>query len=445
MRRSNLLLLLIGTSQLLVMSITTVAGEDISQSRASFLTGERSDFLGVFAGWFYSIIPGGKLGWGVTLAAMQMLCVLLAFQIELSQQNLSRIKLFVYLFFQYISLYFAAQQSRDGTLFALFCLGLSLIRRAKTVSKPDQRFRVVLMSLICFTLGLSFRPWMFLLLVPLLFFVFAERDMKKVFRSKHVFLFILTLTVIPLSIEYSLSKVLKVKESYPLQTLLIHDLATSACWSADTATSEAALRALEPLSTNTEFEQSICQFFKPNTWQATTQVNDKSSLVNTLSAPISLTTSPTEYRDLIRSWFKLLIQDPKTYFQNKLMLSAQVVFSSQTKTYHASTFFGREVTNNFLGPVIALPSWLFDLPWSLISLLYLLTPGMTLLFFWILSAKCRGLSHNLLLRLPVMSFLCIAWGSITFVSDNARYLTSFIILTYLSLLSAVRLKRGEKN
>ena len=427
-----------------MMSTTALAGGDISLSRENFLTGERSDFLGVFAGWFYSLIPGGKLGWGVTLTAMQMLCVLLAFQIELSRQNLTRIKLSLYLLFQYVSLYFAAQQSRDGTLFALLCLGLFLIRRAKDVSKQSQRLRLMLVSLVCFTLGLSFRPWMSLLLVPLLFFVFTERDMKEIFRRKHIFLFALTLTVMPLSIEYSLSKVLKVEESYPLQTLLIHDLATSACWSANIDTSEAALKALEPLSTNPEFKLNICQFFKPNTWQATTQVNNQSSLVKTLSTPISLANSPTQYHELARSWFTLLIQDPKTYIQNKLMFSAQIVFSSQTKIYRASTFFGRDMTSNYLGPFIAFLSALLDIPWTLISSFYLLTPGSTLLFFWFLSTKCKVLSFKLLLRLPVMSILCITWGSITFVSDNARYLTPFIILTYLSLLSPDRPKRGDE-
>lgn len=445
MRRPNLFFLLIGTFQLLIMSVTAVAGADISRSRESFLMGERSDFLGVFAGWFYSLIPGGKLGWGVTLTAMQMLCVILAFQIELSNQNLPRMKFSVYLIFQYISLYFAAQQSRDGTLFALLCLGLSLIRKAKNVSKQSKRFYLVLMSLICFTFGLSFRPWMSLLLAPLLFFVFTEKDMREVFRSTHVFLFILTLTFMPLSIEYSLSKVFKVKAEYPLQTLLIHDLATSACWSANADTSEAALKALEPLSTNPEFELNICQFFKPNTWQATTQIDYQSSLVKTLSVPLSLTASSAEYRDLVRSWFALLIQDPKTYIQNKLMLSTQVVFSSQTKIYRASTLFGQDVTNDLLRPVIAVAKGIIDVPWSLISLLYLLTPGATLLFFWFLSTRCKVNSLTLLLRLPVMSFICIAWGSITFVSDNARYLTSFIILTYLSLLSTLRLKRRDKN
>lgn len=428
------------------MSFIATPGTDILVGRESFLSGQNSDFLGVFAGVFYSLIPSSPFGWAVNLTVIQLICVICAFQLELYQNQIQKKRFSIYLLLQYMSLYFAAQQSRDGTLFAFLCLAFSLLRITSRVSKRKRVFTIIL-SVILFVLGLSFRPWMSIVVIPLLFFTLNQKYLRAIFKLKFAIALSVTVVLSPIVIELGLSTFLETKKDYPLQTLIIHDLVGAACWSSTLETSEAALRALKGVSQNPGFESNICQFYKPNTWQAVTLPAIQSSLTQNYSVPITRTQSSIKYQELLRSWIEILISDPRTYLQNKLMLMSQVVFSSQTNVYGISDLADQERPLGLLSKILTFFVFILNFPWRVFSALYLLTPGAMFSLYLILALKARskeGYTADSLI-IPIMAFSLTIWGAIVFVSDNARYLTSFVLLTFLSVFLGTLTARGNSR
>lgn len=426
------LLLALGISQTLVMALTSGPGADIALSRQSFLIGENSDFLGIFAGWFYSLIPNQPLGWGINMTFIQMILVVIAFQVELFKTNMVGWKIYFYPFAQYFALYFSAQQSRDGALFALVFFGFSVLRIYPKTDSRTKKLIILSISLFFIVLGLCFRPWMFALALPLVVFALRNISGTLPMNKSVITLFSLVVTILPMSVEYSFPNFLEVKREFPLQTLLIHDLTTSACWSANIETAEASLKALENLSVTKDLPSTICQFYKPNTWQAVTGDNTKSRLTSDLRYPLSVTKSPSVYENLFQDWVAIIVNDPKTYIQNKLMLSAQVYLAAQTRISRTPNFDYQQSDIGLPISIINGLVLLVDLPWKISSVLFFFTPGVLLISYLTLQGLLgrKNLRNRNVIMMPIMALVCTIWGTITFVSDNARYLTSFVILTY---------------
>lgn len=426
------LLLALGISQTLVMALTSGPGADIALSRQSFLIGENSDFLGIFAGWFYSLIPNQPLGWGINMTFIQMILVVIAFQVELFKTNMVGWKIYFYPFAQYFALYFSAQQSRDGALFALVFFGFSVLRIYPKTDSRTKKLIILSISLFFIVLGLCFRPWMFALALPLVVFALRNISGTLPMNKSVITLFSLVVTILPMSVEYSFPNFLEVKREFPLQTLLIHDLTTSACWSANIETAEASLKALEKLSVTKDLPSTICQFYKPNTWQAVTGDNTKSRLTSDLRYPLSVTKSPSVYENLFQDWVAIIVNDPKTYIQNKLMLSAQVYLAAQTRISRTPNFDYQQSDIGLPISIINGLVLLVDLPWKISSVLFFFTPGVLLISYLTLQGLLgrKNLRNRNVIMMPIMALVCTIWGTITFVSDNARYLTSFVILTY---------------
>lgn len=426
------LLLALGIFQTLVMALTSGPGADISLSRQSFLMEENSDFLGIFAGWFYSLIPNQPLGWGINLTFIQMILVVFAFQVELFKTKMVGWKIFFYSFAQYFALYFSAQQSRDGTLFAFVFLGFSVLRIYPKTDSRTKRFIILSISLFFIVLGLCFRPWMFALALPLVIFTLRNINRTLPMNKSVITLFSLVVTILPLAVEYSLPNFIEVKKEFPLQTLMIHDLTTSACWSANIETAEASLKALENLSVTEDLPSTICQFYKPNTWQAVTGDNTKSRLTSDLRHPLTMTKSPSIYENLFQDWVTILVNDPKTYIQNKLMLSAQVYLAPQTRISRTPNFNYQQSDIDIPISIVSGLVLLIDLPWKISSVLLFFTPGVLIISYFTLQGLLRrkNLRNRNMIMMPIMAFVCTIWGTITFVSDNARYLTPFVIMTY---------------
>jgi hypothetical protein len=213
--------------------------------------------------------------------------------------------------------------------------------------------------------------------------------------------------------------------------VIIHDLSATACWSANIATSEKALSALKPLSTDANFSTNLCQFFRPNTWQSVAISGSSSTLTHGNSAPLAITESKQVFDSLFDDWIDIIIRDPKTYLQNKLMISSQVLFASQTKVYEP---LERQSSNALIHESVQIVKFLyllFNLPWLAISKLYLMTPGAYLLIF-VLSLRSFS---NAMLAERVQGLLVVLFSTLIatllFVSDNARYTTPFVIIGFL--------------
>jgi hypothetical protein len=432
--KSEKLILVSGLAQILIQAYFASPGGDISLARNAFKQGERSDLFGTFASEFYARIPHSPFGWSANLAFLQCCLVFFAIYLFTKSWKNKKERFFIPILIQTIILSFASQQSRDGTAFSFIIFGIAILFMSRKIQqlRLSSQGLLLVSGTVLIILGLAFRPWMSVCILPIISLLRTSRSEKPPLRYNiGICLLGSAILVLPLIIELSSAPLLKVKHQYPFQLVIIHDLSATACWSANIATSEKALSALKPLSTDANFSTNLCQFFKPNTWQSVAISGSSSTLTHGNSAPLAITESKQVFDSLFDDWIDIIIRDPKTYLQNKLMISSQVLFASQTKVYEP---LERQSSNALIHESVQIVKFLyllFNLPWLAISKLYLMTPGAYLLIF-VLSLRSFS---NAMLAERVQGLLVVLFSTLIatllFVSDNARYTTPFVIIGFL--------------
>jgi hypothetical protein len=425
--------------QAVLQLIHSAPGEDISTARNSFLTGENSDFLGSFAGKFYSLIPESPFDWSFNLMLMQSTLVICAIILWIQNLNLKGKHFVALLILQSIFLTFGSQQSRDGTFFSFVFFGLAILRRSQDNTSPIRRYFYELISCFSIIFGLSFRPWLSPALVILAIAIKLQTKKLRDLKSLEIFSYVAVLLCAPLIIEASSSHLLKTTSRYPFQTVIIHDLSSIACLAANTNSINKAIKALEPVSNNNNLASTLCQFYRPNTWQAVANKNSEDMTTINLIEPIQLTTSKIAFDALRSNWITLLRSDTRSYLQIKLMLSSQVIFASQTKlSFNTNSKIAHLIPSHF-SSVLTLLFKAASIPWIISSKLYVITPGMFIIIFFSLK---RRFEINRGSQITAFLTFCSALIStvltvLLFVSDNGRYLTPILLVCYLLLILAL--------
>lgn len=421
--------------------------EDISVARESFARETPSDFLGTFAGLVYSLIPDWPFGWARSLTMVQVTLALIGLRSLFSKS--SRIfekNVWAIFLIQYLVAIFSAQQSRDGTLFSLTLFGFGLTWKSLTSSKLQKFLFLIGLSII--VLGTTFRP--VLSLSSVIVFLFLVKVLRHNYKLHLKNLIVLAativITVLPTSIELLLSKQLVDKSSYPIQTIFIQDLGFAACQSANVDTVSRSLSGLSIIAIDEDFNSRICQFYRINTWQSLPGFVAPNPTTEALRAPIRLIASKNEFQSLFRSWVETSILDPKTYIQGKLISLSQVLFSSQTSIGAPLDSLS---SSSPLSQLVEFFRWIgffLHLPWITLSKLYVLSPGMVLLSSLVLNRILKNkliTLNSILWPIPFIAWSAIAVNSIFFVSDNARYTTTYSIFVFIAYI--VAFSRKEKD
>jgi hypothetical protein len=250
----------------------------------------------------------------------------------------------------------------------------------------------------------------------------------------------------PILLERVATNVLDNQEKYPFQLVIIHDLSTTICWSANPTTKKESIEALSVLTESLNFEKSLCQLYKPNTWQSVAYSSPSQSQDASVQPAIKLTDSKDIFYKLLSDWTRIIWSDPKTYLQNKLMISTQVFFASQTKvdTARKSSIVISE--NQILNFFLYVSWFLFNFPWIAIAHLYLVTPGayLILMLISIWSAK-----NNIALKTrnygAVVVLLSTCLSTLLFVSDNGRYTAPFVIFGYILFMVSWQSERSHRD
>ena len=424
--------LIYGTS----LTIVAAPGEDISQARSGFINGEPSDFLGTAAGLFYSQIPNLPWGWFRNLTVLQFVLAIVSLNSLVPVKNASKRSIFAFLILHYVVSIFSVQQSRDGTLLAFTLCGLALLKKSLFALK---RKVLIASSSICLLIfALSFRP----ALAPIscIFVIFLVRIYSR-HRLGSLISFALVLAnilivLMPTILELKLSDELVAKRSFPVQTILIHDLGFAACQSASPTTADRAVEALRPLATDDGYANRICQYFRINTWQALVGFVQPTATTQNLVPPLNIARESGTYEKLRRGWVNTFVQDPKTLFQAKIVFLTQIVFSSQTQIYLSSTDRTSKTPVALLISAFTSLGNLIVVPWIILSRTYLLAPislfliAALLTYLQLRSGACR----REVLLMPAAILLTFLTNSIFFVSDNARYVTPFALLSFVGLM-----------
>ena len=422
-------------------NVETSVLTDITGSRNRYLSGDGDSFLGGISAVFYGNLPDNVFRWWQYLLIIQTLAASFGtyFLFAKKINDFNTRKFLLVIFFSYLSINLAVGQSRDGLMISGTLLSLGIIARY-----PKNRFSIWISCLV-YIFVFSLRPWLAVSLFPL--FYIKIRQYFLLTKLKTILVSII-LIALPVCMEVSVSNIWSIKPGYAQQAVMIHDLSSTYCLSSTQNTRNVAYSALSKLSNNPESLKYLCNFYKPNTWQSTSTKNLSDPIIADFEPPISPIKPGDDYNynNLQSSWIKLIILDPKTYIQNHLFFLTQVLFGGDSTSVGFRESFTL-VTQEFgTRNLVDFFSTIYDIPWKLTVMSYLLTPitifALVVFCYW---KKFRrdGITH--LLELNLTFLIWIGLTTIGFVSDNGRYTYLPALLIIGNLLRESPMNKKIRN
>lgn len=400
-------------------------GEDIGNARKNMQSQFPTDFWGGVSSIIYGHFPSfGFLNWETSLIASQIAIAALSLSVLMrgSSSRTSK-QLIWHVFLTHISLLFCSQGTRDGLQFTLLLAGFTFGLKPILIKKPTIR------KSLCLTLiaaGISLRPWLGLALVPLILSMAQEWHKGKSTRIpyKKVALIGFLVVIIPIVIEFGATKAQNLKASYPQQQVMIMDTAATYCWGINASSAERALEALKLFSPDPNIGETICQFFRADTWLSLTKSSLPSNANLDTDFWIIEAGDGEKYQKLQSIWIENIFKDPVTYLQNKAFFFTKLVVASEMRNIHL-------LNSN---------SW-FEFLQNLYIAIYdvvLATHLMSLLGLWVgvyvFSQMKKNQRQSKVAGLSSLMVFSILWGtlsSIAYIGSNGRYTYSATLLTLI--------------
>jgi hypothetical protein len=417
-----------------LLQTQTFYGEDIVNARNNYLTGTKTDFWGGMSTLVYAHIPSIGVRWQIWLALFQLSITTIGLSKLISLKNLTKSSLSIRVLLVYSSLVFGSQMTRDGLMFSFLTLGFALL---KEVFYSNWRPSKFILPLILIISGMTFRPWLSVAILP--FVLLLSRGSKKAFSRASGILALIAISVVPVASEIAISKVLKLAKSYPEQQVMIMDTAASYCYSNNASTGIRAMSALQLFSSNPNYSKTACQLFRPDTWISLTKGGNTSSEGIKSDFGLIKVGDSTKYEKAKSLWLEMIIKDPVTYIQNKIIFAGKLFIGSDSRNL---SFLNE---NNLTMKLLAL----FRLPYDLaitFHLYSLIAAGFYLFLGSILQCR-RSKAGSLVISvetLLLVSSLMIWLGlsSIAYIGSNGRYTYT---VTLLALILFVSNQHKEKK
>ena len=421
------------------MQIPSFYGEDIVNARNNYLTGNRTDFWGGVSTLIYAHIPNFGFRWQIWLAIFQITLTAFGLKslITIRQQNRK-----IYLMnclLAYSALVFGSQMTRDGLMFSLLLFGFA---RLKRITTKDSSTRAVILPLIVICIAMSFRPWLSIAVIPIVLFLLRNSKIK---MTKTVLLLLLiSISVTPVLFELASAKSLGLKKSYPEQQVMLMDTAATYCYTTNYLTGLKARKALEIFTSNPIYPKMACQLYRPDTWLSLTQSRNASSEGVEVNFALIPTGDYINYQSLKSKWINLIISDPVTYLQNKMLFANKLLIGSDSR--NISLLSAKTNSTKLLG-FFRLP---FDIAISLHA--YSFLAFFVILLLLPLKRYFRDRSIGLALdQLTIALFtatvLWISLSSVAYIGSNGRYTYALTLLSLVIYSSQLTSKSAseEKN
>jgi hypothetical protein len=311
---------------------------------------------------------------------------------------------------------FSLSLSRDGSLLAFLWIGFALIFTSR--SNSILSYIKFGSGLLLIVIGLSFRPWLSLAFIPIFLAIIKNLGTNTYRLSASWKKYILSLLILigPLLLDTSAKKLMNLQNSFPEQQVIIHDLASISCMSANKSTQNAAIAALRPISPDPSLSrEQLCGQFYPQNWASVVfYSNPEKPAISIINA-----TQGETYRLVRDSWLSVILSNPTEYMQIKMIQLSQLFLAGESAI-----------------PLFDQPRRFFSLPYELFKNLRLfsLLPG--LLLFSFITFSCRDketfvFSFSALSSYVTASLLIV----VAFIGDNQRYISWLaIIISYTYLL-----------
>ena len=403
-------------------------GEDVANSRENILNGERTDFWGGFSQFFYSLWGLGAPTWHIILGVIQALLVLTGTVIAI--QNLRSFlrpkAILIPLFLlHYLATIYVLNLSRDATLLAFLWIGIALLFRITVSTRNSLPIAVIAILLIC--IGFAFRPWLAIAFTPIvLTLIYISRRPARAWKKIVSFTFIfLMLSAGPLALDLTSKNLMELEESYPEQQVMILDIASMVCLSADKSAQLDALKALDPISNSaTLSRERLCGQFYPQSWASLTFYSNPNDPALRMIGVHEKNT----YEALRESWLELLASNPIDYLQIKVFQFSQLFLAGDSIRVYPDTF-----------------KQFFLLPYESIKALRLLSFAPTLLLISWLTFSSRFKAEVRIRRSLLITYLLsIGIVTVAFIGDNQRYISWLAMLILFSFINANSFKLSRE-
>jgi hypothetical protein len=396
----------------------------------------RSDWWGPIPPLIYGEWPGSVQIWEVTLIIVQMTLFFVGFRYITSDKH-SPQSLPIFLLNQtllIVGLLFCLQLWRDATLLSLVTFGFGLIKLAS--EKNTFKIIIFFFGVIAVILGalckIIFAPLIaFLFILNLRFF----NPFPKFNKLLKTTLF-LSLSIIPIFLNFFLVNTLNLKNTFPEQQPMIFDLASLYCWGTSIESNQDAIRILKLTKKNGYPDEAICSSLEPMGWD--TLRTDRP--LWKYSSPIMPLDNELEVKELSIGWIQTIVNHPTEYLQVKIIQSTQVLTMANflgPRTDRAFLQFQiQSVLKKFVQVYTFLPRVLDRLRFFslgfFISVLIAIIWRETLrtsLRKW--DPMSREFSLTLILLLAVFQLIVTTFG---FVSANGRYSFPFVLIGIIFLV-----------
>ncbi len=423
-RRSHIAI--IGLFFLILHSPANFFESDVAGARDNFSNNYRTDFQGAVQTLTYGLLPDFVISWSTWLLFIQILCTTLGLiflkrNINLGNTQKSKI---VYITLVYVTLSLSTQGTRDGTMTSLAILGIGLYLESLRKKSPQ----LLTLSILTLIWAGSLRPWVSFA-IPV--FIFAASKVKlnsdkkaKLRTSVARILITVIFGMTCISVESTLTEVLGLNSSYPEQQVMVMDLTASYCWGNNPTTALKALTALASFYTDEQFKSNVCQFFRPDTWASLRDSKYASTSSVTTNFSLIKPEDKARYQNLREGWTSLVMNDPVTYLQGKLIFASKLLIGSDSREVSRPS-----IKKLFSGEIKEYKNFfkqLSLLPFQVIISLHLLSILFSTLF--VLAVLMRQKTDRpiyISYTLPILFVANIAWLSLTaiaYIGSNGRYL-----------------------
>jgi len=402
-------------------------GEDIVNARNDYLYGARTDFWGGISTLIYAHVPSVGVRWQIWVAVFQISMTGIGLQKLLALKTSTFGQKIIGALGIYTALLFCSQMTRDGLMFSFLIFGLALFK--KSVSENLDR-RTLILSFLTITLGMCFRPWLSIALAPIILLILRHSPVK-LSKLCSVFL-IIAISIAPALTDFAIGRSLSLVKSYPEQQVMLMDSAASYCYTNNIATGLRAEKSLELFVTDSSYPTKVCQLYRPDTWVSLTKADNVSARGILTDFSLIQVGDSVKYEELKALWVKMIISDPVTYFQNKILFAGKVLIGSDSRNI---TFLN---VSSKLERALSFYRILFDIAillhlYSLLAIIILLIAIPSRRYF---KREKSGIDFDdissSLLSAMTIWLIC---SSIAYIGSNGRYTYTITIISMILFIT----------
>lgn len=408
-----------------LLQLRNFQGEDIVNARNNYLSGAKTDFWGGASTLIYSHVPSIGMKWQIWLALAQVIFTVTGLRSFFKSNPRKKSFHIASIVVIYSALVLGSQMTRDGLLLSLLILGFGLLQLKSSRIAPRL---LTLISVGILITAMSIRPWMSLAVCPLLFYILTHQKMK----LHVVVVAIVGLATMPALLDLGAAKILFLKESYPQQQVMMMDLAATHCYSNNENSTKVAKEGLSLFTSDPKYFDQLCEIYRPDTWESLTMAGHAASKGLVTDFWLIEVGDSKKYEELQSAWISLIISDPISYFQNKILFVGKLIIGSDSRKVSllSGSSLVEKIETVFKIPFeIAITLHLF----SILSCFVLLM----ILPFWRFWKEGREkLILDSLLISVFFSLVFWSWlSAIAYIGSNGRYTYSISILGLIIYLS----------